>query len=649
MRFNTDLLHAGVVREANGATLPPVYQSSAFEQDTAADLEKIFENKAPDYCYTRVGNPTVTAFENRIAKLEGGMASIACASGMAAIMNAILNIVRSGDEIVSSASLYGGSIDLFRDIEEFGIKTRYVKNNDWEAIEGAINEHTRLLFAETIGNPCLDVTDVERLAEIAHAHKIPLILDNTTATAYLFQGLNHGADIVINSSSKYINGSSNSISGILTYSGRFQWDPEMYPQIAAYKKFGPMAYIARLRNSLFRDTGACLAPMNAYLNLIGMETLGLRMERQCSNALELAQWLEETYPSVTVNYPGLKSSNWYEIAEKHSVQTTAYYGIKKLQCAIPSEILSKWEEAHLRGLSVSIRFKAELNNVCDVFTKEKLVHIPLKGSIIKDMYPSTDMRSMSDMDILIKREDEKKVHDILIGMGYTCDMYDISHQDVYFKEPIYNIEIHTSLFDDGDGVTFYREYDNILDRTVTVDNEYARLMTDEDFYVYNIAHFAKHFQLGGSGIRSVMDMYIMKKSLTGMDMSYVNAEFAKLGLSDFYTNASKLVDYWFGDGELTADVKDMADYILSSGTYGNLYNAYTNQLEKKGRFRMFMYNAFPPLNKMLYTFPFLKKVPWLLPFCWIARWFYAIFTKPKNVVTKVKMFARVRIKSGNPR
>ena len=138
-----------------------------------------------------------------------------------------------------------------------------------------------------------------------------------------------------------------------------------------------------------------------------------------------------------------------------------------------------------------------------------------------------------------------------------------------------------------------------------------------------------------------MDMYIMKKSLTGMDMSYVNAEFAKLGLSEFYTNASKLVDYWFGDGELTADVKDMADYILSSGTYGNLYNAYTNQLEKKGRFRMFMYNAFPPLNKMLYTFPFLKKVPWLLPFCWIARWFYAIFTKPKNVVTKVKMFARV--------
>ncbi len=316
MSFNTDLLHAGVVREVNGATLPPIYQSSAFEQETASDLEKIFENKAPGYCYTRVGNPTVTAFENRITKLEGGMASIACASGMAAIMNAILNIVRSGDEIVSSASLYGGTIDLLRGIEEFGIRTRYVKNNDWEGIENSINAHTRLLFAETIGNPCLDVTDVERLAEIAHSHKIPLILDNTTATPYLFQGLEHGADIVVNSSSKYINGNSNAISGILTYSGKFTWDPKMYPQIAAYKKFGPMAYIARLRNSLFRDTGACLSPMNAYLNLLGMETLGLRMERHCHNAYELARWLQETYPSVTVNYPGLKSSSWHEIAEK---------------------------------------------------------------------------------------------------------------------------------------------------------------------------------------------------------------------------------------------------------------------------------------------------------------------------------------------
>ena len=316
MRFNTSLLHAGVQKEANGSTLPPVYQTSAFEQTSATDLEKIFENKAPGFCYTRVGNPTVTAFENRITKLEGGIASIACASGMAALMNAFLNILRSGNEIVSSASLYGGTIDLFTDLEAFGITTRYLENNNWEQIEGAINEHTRLVFAETIGNPCLDVTDIEKLAEIAHAHELPLIVDNTTSTPYLIQVLKHGADIVVNSSSKYINGSSNSISGVLTDGGKFKWKKEKYPGLADYLKFGPMAFIAKLRNGLFRNTGACLAPVNAYLNVIGLETLGLRMERQCNNAAALAKWIEETYPDVTVNYPGLESSPWHVIAKK---------------------------------------------------------------------------------------------------------------------------------------------------------------------------------------------------------------------------------------------------------------------------------------------------------------------------------------------
>lgn len=316
MRFNTSLLHAGVQKETNGSTLPPVYQTSAFEQTSASDLEKIFENKAPGFCYTRVGNPTIMAFENRITKLEGGIASIACASGMAALMNTFLNILRSGDEIISSASLYGGTIDLFRDLEAFGITTRYVENNNWEQIEAAINEHTRLIFAETIGNPCLDVTDIEKLAELAHSHGLPLIVDNTTATPYLIQVLKHGADIVVNSSSKYINGSSNSISGILTDGGKFKWDKEKYPGLAEYARFGPMAFIAKLRNGLFRNTGACLSPVNAYLNVIGLETLGLRMERQCNNAFELADWIEENYPEVIVNYPGLKSSRWHNIAER---------------------------------------------------------------------------------------------------------------------------------------------------------------------------------------------------------------------------------------------------------------------------------------------------------------------------------------------
>lgn len=316
MRFNTSLLHAGLEKENRGASLTPIYQNSAFEQEKAENLEGIFENKRPGYCYSRVGNPTISAFENRITKLEGGIASIACASGMAALMNACLAILQSGDEILASSSLYGGSIDLFHDIEAFGIKTNYVRSNDFEGFEKAINEHTRLIFAETIGNPCLDVTDIRKLSELAHAHQLPLIMDNTTATPYLIKAIDYGADIVINSSSKYINGSSNSISGILTDSGRFKWDMEKYPSLKEYRKFGPMAYIAKLRNSFFRNTGACLAPMNAYLNMIGLETLGLRMERQCSNALELAEWLEESYPALQVNYPGLQSSPWHKIAEK---------------------------------------------------------------------------------------------------------------------------------------------------------------------------------------------------------------------------------------------------------------------------------------------------------------------------------------------
>jgi O-acetylhomoserine (thiol)-lyase len=317
MKFNTSILHAGVDRsERYGATLPPIYQSSAFEQETALGLERIFENKAPGYCYTRVGNPTVTSFENRITKLEGGIASVACASGMAALFNAIMNIVQSGDEIISSASLYGGTIDLFRDLEAFGVTTRYVENNNWTQIEEAFSEKTRLVFAETIGNPRLDVTDIQELAALAHSHGVPLIVDNTTATAYLIRPLSLGADIVVNSSSKYINGSSNSISGVLTDGGKFKWDPDKYPLLAEYRKFGPMAYTAKLRNGLFRNTGACLSPQNAYLNQIGMETLGLRMERQCANAFALAKFISEHYPDITVNYPGLSESPWNEIAKK---------------------------------------------------------------------------------------------------------------------------------------------------------------------------------------------------------------------------------------------------------------------------------------------------------------------------------------------
>lgn len=317
MKFNTAVLHAGKREpEKYGATLPPIYQSSAFEQERAEELAKIFDNKTHGYCYTRVANPTVTAFENRMTKLEGGIASVACASGMAAISNAFLNILQAGNEIVTSASLYGGTIDLFRDLEAFGIHTVFVENNNWEAFRNAINENTRLIFAETIGNPGLDVTDIKELAGLAHSCGLPLIIDNTTATSYLVRPLELGADIVVNSSSKYINGNSSAISGVLTDGGHFKWTREKYPILGEYLKYGPMAYIARMRASVFRNMGACLSPQNAFLNLMGMETLGLRMERQCQNAGKLASWIQERYPEIPVNFPGLISSPWHEIAKR---------------------------------------------------------------------------------------------------------------------------------------------------------------------------------------------------------------------------------------------------------------------------------------------------------------------------------------------
>lgn len=315
MEFNTALLHGDFLGDKNtGSTVTPIYQSSAFCHSSAEELEKIFHNQAPGFSYTRISNPTIDAFEKRMTALEGGVASVACASGMAALFNAFCNILQAGDEIVSSASLYGGSIDLFRDLEAFGITTRYVENNNWEQFETATNEHTRLYFAETIGNPRLDVTDIKTLSEIAHKHGVPLIIDNTVATAYLVKPLEQGADIVMNSSSKYINGNSDAISGVITDSGKFKWDTDKYPGMKDFKKFGPYAYTAKLRNGLFRNTGACLAPQNAFLNIIGIETLGLRMERICDNAIKLAEFFQNEYSDITVNYPGIESSKWYDIA-----------------------------------------------------------------------------------------------------------------------------------------------------------------------------------------------------------------------------------------------------------------------------------------------------------------------------------------------
>ena len=238
MNFNTALLHQSFDGEkATGSTLVPVYQSSAFAHESAEKLEAVFNNKAPGFAYTRISNPTVDSFEKRVAAMEKGIGAVACSSGMAAVTMSLLNILESGDEIIAGSALFGGTIDLFGDLEAFGIKTVFTDEVTAESVERLATDRTKAVFTELIGNPKLNVTDIKAVSEAAHKRGIPLIIDSTTATPYLINPFDFGADIVVHSSSKYINGSGNSISGVIIDSGNFKWDTKRYRGFEEYKKF----------------------------------------------------------------------------------------------------------------------------------------------------------------------------------------------------------------------------------------------------------------------------------------------------------------------------------------------------------------------------------------------------------------------------
>jgi O-acetylhomoserine (thiol)-lyase len=316
MRFNTELLHKGFEGDPQtGATATPIYQVSAFSHESPEKLEKIFNNKAAGFAYSRISNPTVDSFERRIASLEHGIGAVACSSGMAAVTMSLLNILKSGDEIIAGAGLFGGTIDLFGDLQELGITTHFVNHISVSEVEPLITENTKAVFAELIGNPALDIVDIESVAELVHKHNIPLIIDSTTATPCLIHPIDFGADVVVHSSSKYINGSGNAISGVIIDSGNFKWDTSRYTAFESYKKYGKFAYVAKLRNGMWRNVGCCLAPMNAFLNSIGLETMGLRVERLCDNALALAEYLD-SFDGIEVNYPALEKSEYYSLAQK---------------------------------------------------------------------------------------------------------------------------------------------------------------------------------------------------------------------------------------------------------------------------------------------------------------------------------------------
>ena len=329
-QFATQAVHAGQSPDpATGSRAVPIYQTTSYLFQDADHAGRLFALQEFGNIYTRIMNPTTDVFEKRVAALEGGAAALATASGQAAETLTITTLAAAGDEIISTTSLYGGTYNLFHyTLPRLGIKVKFVDGGDYAGLSAAIGPRTKALYTETLGNPKLDVADIERLAAIAHEHKIPLIIDNTSASPALTRPIEWGADIVINSATKFIGGHGTSIGGIIVDSGKFDWkasgrfaefvepDPS-YHGVSYTEAFGPLAFILKARVQGLRDTGAALSPFNSFLLLQGAETLHLRMERHSQNALKVAQFLEK-HPSVSwVNYPGLQSSKYYLLGKKY--------------------------------------------------------------------------------------------------------------------------------------------------------------------------------------------------------------------------------------------------------------------------------------------------------------------------------------------
>lgn len=323
-------VHAGQSPDpTTGSRAVPIYQTTSYLFQDADHAGRLFALKEFGNIYTRIMNPTTDVFEKRVAALEGGVAGLATASGQAAETLVITTLAAAGDEIVSTTSLYGGTYNLFHyTLPRLGIKVRFVDADDFDGLRAAINEKTRAVYAETLGNPKLDVVDIEKLAAIAHENDLPLVIDNTSASAALVRPIEWGADIVVNSATKFLGGHGTTIGGVIVDAGKFDWaasgrfkdftepDPS-YHGLSYVDAFGPLAFILKARVQGLRDTGAALSPFNAFLLLQGIETLHLRLERHSQNALAVSRHLLQ-HPGVEwVNYPGLESSPYHERARKY--------------------------------------------------------------------------------------------------------------------------------------------------------------------------------------------------------------------------------------------------------------------------------------------------------------------------------------------
>ncbi|GAB4061949.1 O-acetylhomoserine aminocarboxypropyltransferase/cysteine synthase family protein [Uliginosibacterium sediminicola] len=331
MKFETLAVHAGYTPDpTTHAVAVPIYQTVAYSFDDTQHGADLFDLKVPGNIYTRIMNPTQNVLEQRVAALEGGLAALALASGQAAITYSILTIAEAGDNIVSSATLYGGTYNLFaHTLPQYGINVRFADYRDPSSFDALIDDKTKAIFAETIGNPLGNITDIEVLAEIAHRHGIPLIVDNTVATPYLLRPIEFGADIVVHSLTKYLGGHGTSLGGAIVDSGKFPWaehkarfrrlnEPDVsYHGVVYTEALGPAAYIGRARVVPLRNTGAAISPFNAFQILQGIETVGLRVDRITENTIKVARFLQKHAKVNWVNYAGLEDHRDHALAQKY--------------------------------------------------------------------------------------------------------------------------------------------------------------------------------------------------------------------------------------------------------------------------------------------------------------------------------------------
>ena len=322
-------IHGGYSPKSGEPRVLPIYQSATYKYDDPDTLEALFALKAEGHLYSRISNPTVGALEDKYTKLEGGVGAVATASGQSAILYAVLNPCKAGDHIISVTSLYGGTVNLFNvHLKNLGIEVSFVEPDaSEEEILSLAKENTKAIYGETIGNPGLNILDFDKFSSVAKKIQVPLIIDNTVATPYHCNPFEHGANIVVHSTTKYSEGHAQTIGGIVVDGGNFDWtngkfndfttpDPS-YHGLKYVESFGQAAYIVKLRVTLLRDLGACMSPFNAYLTNLGLETLHLRMERHSKNALEIAQWLTTEEKVSWVNYPLLEGSKYYDLAKKY--------------------------------------------------------------------------------------------------------------------------------------------------------------------------------------------------------------------------------------------------------------------------------------------------------------------------------------------